>query len=106
MFARDDSDLEEEFSIEIMNERVSLFRDLHMMMFDDGVITIHVPGDVRAVDSPSSNTHGLRADHLHDRQTHIVTDLVSLGFHATKEYTEVSRVVTRNRLSALSLPNM
>jgi hypothetical protein len=86
------SDLEEEFSSEIMKNRASFFGDVHEVMSDDGVVTLHVSGDVRAVDSPSPNAHGLRADHLRDRQARIVTDLDTIGFQETKEYQEVSAV--------------
>jgi hypothetical protein len=86
------SDLEEEFSSEIMNNRASFFGDLHEMLSDDGVVALHVSGDVRAVDSPSSNAHGLRADRLSYRQVRIVTDLENIGFQETKEYQEVSAV--------------
>jgi hypothetical protein len=86
------SDLEEEFSSEIMNNRASFFGDLNEVLSDDGVVALHVSGDVRAVDSPSSNAHGLRADHLRYRQARIVTDLENVGFHETVEYQEVSAV--------------
>jgi hypothetical protein len=86
------SDLEEEFSSEIMNNRASFFGELHGVLSNDGVVALHVSGDVRAVDSPSSNAHGLRADHLSFRQAHIVTDLENIGFQETKEYEEVSAV--------------
>ena len=86
------SDLEEEFSSDIMKNRASFFGDLHKVLSDDGVVALHVSGDVRAVDSPSPNAHGLRADHLRDRQARIVTDLENLGFQETKEYQEVSAV--------------
>jgi hypothetical protein len=82
------SDLEEEISSELMNNRESFFGDLHGLLSEEGIITLHVPGNVRAVDSPVAQEHGHRAGQRRDRQATVVADLANLGFQETKEYEE------------------
>ena len=84
------SDLEEEFSNEILNRRSPFFGELHDVLSTDGVVSLHVVGDARAVDSPSSNTHGERANRLLNRQAGVVSDLGDAGFGNAKQYLEVS----------------
>jgi len=81
-------DLEEEFTSEIMDNRASFFSGLNEFLSEDGVLALHVPGDVRAVDLPIPNEHGVRAGIHSERQEAVVKDLDQLGFKEMKEYEE------------------
>ena len=83
-----------------MDNRASFFNGLNEFLSEDGVLALHVPGDVRAVDLPIPNEHGVRAGIHSERQEAVVKDLDQLGFKEMKEYEEVSASKVSEELSA------
>ena len=73
-----------------MGNQGAFFAALDRLMSDDGAVALHVHRDVRAVDSPSSSTHGMRADRRNQMQKEIIQTMEMVGFQDIQEYEEVS----------------
>ena len=85
-----------------MTNQREFFKSLNQLLSDDGVVALHVHRDVRAVDSPSSSIHGMRAGRRHEMQNDIIQSMQEIGFQDIKEYEEVSWKTGRELVSSES----
>jgi hypothetical protein len=79
-----------------MDDQSSFFSKLNSLLGEDGVVSVHVSGDVRAVDSISTKRR-IVAGRRTERQSRIATELANAGFQATKQYEETETGLIQSR---------
>lgn len=78
-----DSEMEEEFASEIMDNRMSFLAELSAIQGSNGVATINVAGSVRVVESPLK---GRRTTQLRDLQTVLADEITQSGYVDASTY--------------------